>query len=160
MEKAAKATLRYLFENYLKGPNIPYSINLIARHYKCDPIALSSYLVERNWIRECWICKDSEISCRITVAGIEEINPSFLHDKLRVLIGALASSGGCKTLLDILQDKIEDYPIALDIVHQLQKLNLVAISHDTGDLRIQLTPMGWKFFERKGKSMFAFMAVA
>jgi len=160
MEKAAKATLRYLFESYLKAPNVPYTINLIARHYKCDPVILSTYLLERNWIRECWVFADNQVSCRITVAGIEEINPSFLHEKLRVLIGGLATCGGSKNLNDIFQDKIEEYPIALDIVHQLQKLNLIAINQKEGMLQIQLTEVGWTFFERKGKSLFAFMAVA
>ena len=94
------------------------------------------------------------------MAGIEEINPSYLQEKLRLLIGALAVSGGSKSLFDILQHKIEDYPIALDIVHQLHKLDLVAISHAAGDLQIELTSTGWSFFQRKGKPMFAFMAVA
>ena len=55
MEKVAKVVLRYLFQEYQKGPSILYSINGITALYKADPIAMSEYLLERKWIRETWI---------------------------------------------------------------------------------------------------------
>jgi hypothetical protein len=160
MEKVARATLRYLFQEYLKGPAISYPINSIAHAYKTDAIQLANYLSERNWIREQWIYQDEQVVCRITVAGIEEINPVFIHNKLKHLIGGLVHDGGRKSLMDIFAHKIEEYAIALDIVYQLEKLGLINIMHQQGEINIELTEYGWKFFERKGKSLFTLMVMA
>jgi hypothetical protein len=87
MEKVSKAVLRYLFQEYLKAPNISYTINAIAKSYKTDPVAVSEYLQERKWIREPWVYQDDVVTCRITVEGIEEINPVFIRNKLKGLLG-------------------------------------------------------------------------
>src|SRR5689334_21285567 len=116
MEKAARATLRYLFQEYLKGPAISYGINHITDSYKADALQVAAYLSERNWIREQWVHQDQRVVCRITVAGIEEINPIYIQNKLKSLVGGLISEGGRKSLMGIFQNKIEEYAIALDIV--------------------------------------------
>lgn len=159
MEKVPRATLRYLFQEYLKGPAISYSINPITNSFKVDAELVANYLSERNWIREQWVYQDHQVVCRITVAGIEEINPSFIHSKLKSLIGGLISDGGRKSLMEIFQHKIEDYAIALDIVYQLEKLDLINIIHERGEIDIELTSYGWKFFEKKGKSLFSWMVM-
>ncbi len=56
MEKVARATLRYLFQEYLKGPFVSYSINQITNSFRADAeLAEANYLSERNWIREQWV---------------------------------------------------------------------------------------------------------
>jgi len=160
MEKVARATLRYLFQEYLKGPAVSYSINHITDAYRVDATVVTDYLAERNWIREQWVYQNREVVCRITVAGIEEINPAYVHHKLKSLIGGLVTDGGRKSLMGIFQNKIEEYAIALDIVYQLEKLELINILHERGEIYLELTAYGWKFFERKGKSLFTFMAMA
>lgn len=160
MEKVARATLRYLFQEYLRGPSIPYAINHITDSYKADPVPVANYLSERNWIREQWVSRNQLVTCRITVAGIEEINPVYIHNKLKNLVGGLVSDGGRKSLMSIFQNKIEEYSIALDIVYQLEKLGLVNIIHEHGEINIELTSYGWKFFDKSGKSMLTLMAVA
>ena len=160
MEKVAKATLRYLFQEYLKGPTILYSINAVTDLYKTDPIAVSNYLVEKKWIRELWVHQNNHVACKITVEGIEEVNPLFIRNKLQKLIGGLVDGGGRKSLMEIFQNKIEEYSIALDIIYQLEKLGLVSIKHQGGNINIELTPYGWKYFEKKGKSLFTLVAVA
>jgi hypothetical protein len=62
--------------------------------------------------------------------------------------------------VDIFQNKIEEYAIALDIVYQLEKLSLISIIHQHGEINIELTEYGWRFFEKKGKSIFTLMVVA
>lgn len=160
MEKVIHATLRYLFQEYLKGPAVPYAINPVTDLHKSDALQVANYLSERNWIREQWVYQNKQVTCRITVAGIEEINPTYIHNKLRSLIGGLISEGGRKSLMSIFQHKIEEYSIALDIVYQLEKLELINIIHEHGEINIELTPYGWKFFEKKGKSMFTLMMMA
>jgi hypothetical protein len=160
MEKVARATLRYLFQEYLKGPAVSYSINQITNSFRADAELVANYLSERNWIREQWVYQDQLVVCRITVAGIEEINPTYIHNKLKSLIGGLVSEGGRKSLMGIFQHKIEEYAIALDIVYQLEKLGLISIIHERGEINIELTAYGWKFFEKKGKSLFTLMVVA
>ena len=160
MEKVSKAVLRYLFQEYLKAPNISYTINAIAKSYKTDPVAVSEYLQERKWIREPWVYQDDVVTCRITVEGIEEINPIFIRNKLKGLLGGLIQHGGRKSLMSIFEKNIEEYSVALDIVYQLEKLNLISIIHSAGEINIELTSFGWQFFEKKGKSLFALMALA
>lgn len=160
MEKVARATLRYLFQEYLKGPAISYEINHITDSFRVDAVAVGNYLSDRNWIREQWVYQNQQVVCRITVAGIEEINPTYIHTKLKKLIGGLVQEGGRKSLMDIFQNKIEEYAIALDIVYQLEKLGLISIIHERGEINIELTSYGWKFFEKKRKSLFTLMVMA
>jgi len=160
MEKVARATLRYLFQEYLRGPSVSYAINHITDSYKADTVEVANYLSERNWIRELWVYQNNQVTCRITVPGIEEINPVFIHNKLKKLISGLVSEGGRRSLMDIFKNKIEEYSIALDIVYQLEKLKLVNIIHNHGEIDIELTPHGWKFFEKKDKPLFTLMVAA
>ena len=160
MEKVARATLRYLFQEYLRAPSVSYAINHITDSYKADAVEVANYLSERKWIRELWVYQDNQVTCRITATGIEEINPAFIHNKLKKLVSGLVSEGGRKSLMDIFQNKIEEYSIALDIVYQLEKLELVNIIHDRSEIYIELTPYGWKFFEKKDRPLLTLMVAA
>jgi hypothetical protein len=160
MEKVARATLRYLFQEYLKGPAVSYIINHIADSYGADAAQVANYLVEKNWIREQWVHENHQVTCRITVAGIEEINPKYIHNKLKSLIGGLVAKGGRQSLMGIYQHNIEEYSIALDIVYQLEKLSLINIVHEGGEINIELTAFGWKFFEKKGRPLLSLMVAA
>ena len=125
-----------------------------------DAVEVANYLSERNWIRELWVYQNNQVTCRITVPGIEEIDPVFIRNKLKKLVGGLVSEGGRRSLMEIFQNKIEEYSIALDIVYQLEKLKLVNIIHDHGTIHIELTPHGWNFFEKKDRPLFALMVAA
>jgi hypothetical protein len=159
MDKVIKSTLRYLFQEYLKAPNVAYSINGVTAHHHADPVAVSDHLLERNWIRERWVFQDDLVSCRITVAGIEEVDRVFIQTKLRQIIGDLLDSGGAKDLNEILQNNLNEYAINLDIVFQLEKLTMVKIEHRRGSIIISPTDYGKQFFRRKGNSLFALMSV-
>ena len=160
MEKVARATLRYLFQEYLKGPAVSYVINHTTDSYGVDAAQVANYLAERNWIREQWVHENREVTCRITVTGIEEINPKYIHIKLKNLIGGIVAKGGRQSLMSIYQDNIEEYSIALDIVYQLEKLSLINIIHEGGEINIELTAFGWKFFEKKDRPLMTLMVVA
>jgi len=160
MEKVARATLRYLFQEYLRGPSGSYIINRTADSHGADAVQVANYLAEKGWIREQWVYQNNQIACRITVAGIEEIDPKYIHNKLKSLIGDLVIEGGRRSLMSILQHKIEEYSIALDIVYQLEKLALVTIVHERGNINIELTPYGWKFFQKKGRPLLTLMVAA
>jgi len=160
MEKVARATLRYLFQEYLRGPSVSYIINRIADSHGADAVEVANYLAERDWIREQWVYQNLQVACRITVAGIEEIDPKYIHNKLKNLIGGLVIEGGTKSLKSILQHKIEEYSIALDIVYQLERLSLITIIHDRGEVNIELIPYGWKFFQKKDRPLLTLMVAA
>jgi hypothetical protein len=160
MEKVSKAVLRYLFQEYLKGPTVPYSINGITDSFKSDAVAVSNFMMEKQWIREQWIHQNNLVTCRITVVGIEQVNPAFIDNKLKYLIGELVKADGRKSLMEIFQHKLEDFAIALDIVYQLEKLELVTIIHEKGTIDVALTRQGWLYTEKHGKSLFTLMAVA
>ena len=160
MEKVARATLRYLFHEYLRGPAVPYAINHITDSYKANAQEVANFLSEKGWIRELWIYQDNKVTCRITVAGIEEINPVYIHNKLKKLVGALVSEGGKKSLAGIFQNNIDEYAIALDIVYQLEKLTLVGIIHERGEINVELTSYGWKFFQKKDRPLMTLMVAA
>jgi len=159
MEKVSKAVLRYLFREYLKGPTVLYSINGVTDSCKSDAVAVSNFMMEKQWIRETWVHQNN-VMCRITVVGIEEINPAFIHNKLMRLIGRLVKAGGKNSLSEILQNKVEEYAVALDIIYQLEKLELVTIIHEKGTIDVALTTQGWHYAEKQGKSLFTVMAVA
>ena len=160
MEKVSKAVLRYLFQEYLKGPTVLYSINGVTEIYKVDPITVSNYMMEKQWIREQWVHQNNLVTCRITVLGIEEIDSIFIHNKLKYLLTGLVKAGGRKSLVEIFQNKIEEYAIALDIVYQLEKLELVTLIHEKGAIDVALTRQGWHYAENQGKSLFAIIAAA
>lgn len=160
MEKVARATLRYLFQEYLRGPAVSYAINSITDSYRANAVEVANYLSERNWIREQWVYQNNHVTCRITVAGIEVIDPRYIHSKIRNLVNALVNEGGRKSLMAVYQHKIEEYAIALDIVYQLEKLSLVNIVHDRGEIHIELTSYGWKFFEKKDRPLMTLMVAA
>ena len=113
MEKVSKAVLRYLFQEYLKGPTVLYSINGVTDSFKSDAVAVSNFMMEKQWIREQWIHQNNLVICRITVVGIEVINPAFIHNKLKYLIGELVSAGGRKSLIDIFQIKLKNMLLRL-----------------------------------------------
>jgi hypothetical protein len=160
MEKVARATLRFLFQEYLKGPAVSYAINHIVDSYGADAAQVANYLVEKNWIREQWVHENGEVTCRIAVTGIEEINPKYIHNKLKSLIGGLVAEGGRQSLMGIYQHNIEEYSIALDIVAQLEKLSLINIIHEHGEINIELTTYGWKFFQKKDRPLLSLMVAA
>jgi hypothetical protein len=160
MDKVARAVLRYLFKEYLKSPVTVYSINAITDAFKADPVSVSEYMAELGWIRELWVHQNNLVTCRITVQGIETVNPLFLRNKLKKLVGALIEGGGRKSLTEIFQHKIEEYSIALDMVYQLEKLGLVNISHVNENISVELTSIGWKYVDKEGKSLLTLMAVA
>lgn len=159
-DKAARETLRYLFSEYLKAPAVVFSIGEIIRKHRLDGAAFTDYLVERKWIREPWIYSNNDVTCRITVSGIEEINPEYVRNKLRQLVGGLGESGGSQPLLEILQFKIEEYAIALDVIRQLETIGLVHTRQDNHNIVVSLTDQGWRFFEKSHKTFFTLMAVA
>ena len=158
LQKAANDILRYLFAEYLKGPAVVYSISPITRKYDINPVELSDYLLENGLIRERWIYPGDGISCRITIKGIEEVNPAYVREKLRQLVGGLGQSGGSKELLEILTYKLEEYSISLDLVKQLETLGLVKIRHPQGSILVELTVEGWRYYEKGSRSFFTLMS--
>jgi hypothetical protein len=159
IEKLANETLRHLFQQYLKNPAVVYSIQQVTKHHnECDAIQLSDYLLENSWIRERWVFPDNNVTCRITIKGIEHIDAVYVREKLSQVIGGLVDAGGERTLMDILEYKIEEYSIALDLVKQLEVMNLVELRHDGDNIVIVLTTEGRKFYERNGRSMLTLMA--
>jgi hypothetical protein len=158
MEKIARTTLRHLFQGYVKAPAVLYTINQIITPYKANAIEVSDYLVEKRWIRERWIYQNDLVACRITVAGIEEINPAFIHTKLKRLMVGLLTVGGRRGLMDIFDNNLQEYVMAIDIVFELQKLGLVEVIHQGGNIEIELTQSGWRFAEKKGRSLFVLVA--
>jgi hypothetical protein len=158
LEKIAKETLRYLFAEYLKGPAVVYSISPVTKKFNVDAVALSDYLLKNSWIREPWVYPDNSVACRITIKGIEEIDPSYVRSKLRQLIGGLGEAGGSKELIEILEFNIQEYSIALDMVRQLESLGLIKILHPKDSIVIELTDEGRKYYEKGSRTFFTLMA--
>src|SRR5688500_7038457 len=129
IDKVSRGVLRYLFQEYLKGPTVHYSINRITDLSKADAAAIGTYMLDKQWIRELWVHQNGLVTCRISIGGMEEVNPTFIHSRIKNLVTELAEGGGRKSLMEIFQHKIQDYAIALDIVYQLEKLGLVAMMH-------------------------------
>lgn len=136
-----------------------YEINVITSQHKADPIAVTNYMAEKNWIREQWIHQNDVVRCKITVEGMEEIDPSFIREKLRHVIGMLCNTGGKKSLTEMLQHKIEEYAIVLDIIYRLERMKLITIIHDYGRIDLVLTDSGWRHAEQ-GKPLLALISVA
>jgi len=160
LQKASHEVLRYLFHEYQKAPTVSYAIDTIAKRLKTDVIELSDYMLANQWIRERWVYSSNEVSCRITIRGIEEIAPSYVREKLLQLVGTLGESGGSKSLMEILQFRIEEYAIALDMVQQLETLGLVRSTHPKDAIIVELTDEGWKYYQKGSKTFFTMMAVA
>jgi DNA-binding MarR family transcriptional regulator len=158
MEKAARDVLRYLFAEYLKGPALVYSTASVTRKYsKIDPVELSDYMLMFEWIRERWIHPDNTFACRITMRGIEEINAAYVREKLRQVIGGLGAAGGARPLVDILEYKLEEYSIALDLIRQLEGMGFVAIRHPQNTIVIELTEKGKRYYEKGSSTFFTLM---
>lgn len=157
LERIAKEALRYLFTEYHKAPTVVYSITPIAKRNNINAIELSDYLLEKAWIRERWIYPDDTVSCRITIKGIEEIEPAYVREKLARLIGGLVDAGGTKPLLEILEFKLDEYALALDLVKQLEFMGLIVLQHPKDSIIIEITDAGRSFYERKGRAFMSFM---
>jgi hypothetical protein len=157
-EKAAKETLRYLFAEYLKGPAVLYPIDKIIRSHKVDPVEFSDYLMLSNWIRDRWINANNTVSCKITIKGIEQIDPVYVRSKLREVIGGLGEAGGTKELIEILQFKLEEYSITMDIIKQLEDMGLIRIIHPKDQIIVELTADGRKYYEKGSRTFFTLMA--
>ena len=160
LEKISREILRFLFHEYVKAPAVVYNITAIAKRHKVDPLVISDYMLENLWIRERWVYPDNSVTCRITIRGIEEINPAFVRQKLHQLVGTLGENGGSQNLLEILQFKIEEYSIALDMVNQLESMGLVRSNHPSGGIVVALTEEGWRYYEKGSRTFFTLMAVA
>ncbi|HYG19122.1 MAG TPA: hypothetical protein VD816_09335 [Ohtaekwangia sp.] len=157
-QKVARGILRYLFKAYLKGPSIIYNINSAVQSNKVNVVNLSDEMLERAWIRERWIYPGDVVACRITILGIEEVYPTYVRTKLSYLMGSLADAGGSKDLMEILEYKIEEYSIALDLVKQLELLQVVEIRHQGDSFVIQLTDKGWLNYEKGRRTFFTLVA--
>ena len=158
-DKACKDTLRYLFSAYLKAPAVPYSIAAIIHKHNANSIEVSNFLFDNGFIRERWIYQGGDdVSCRITIKGIEEIDPSYVREKLKQLIGGLGESGGSKELLEILTFKLDEYSIAVDLVKQLELLGFVKVRHPKDQIIVELTEEGWKYYEKGSRSFFTLMS--
>lgn len=160
IEKPVREVLKYLFSEYLKGPSVIYTINRITKKYGADAVALSDYMLDKQWIRERWVYPGNVVACRITIRGIEEIDPGYVRSKLAQVIGGLMEAGGSKDLLEILEFRIEEYPITLDLVKQLEALGLVEVHHLHNTIVIELTDKGRMFYEKGSRSYFTLMMVA
>jgi hypothetical protein len=159
-EKPAREVLRFLFSEYLKGPTVLYTISSVTRRLKIDEIELTDYLLENFWIRERWIYPDNSVACKITIRGIEEINPTYVRNKLTHVIGGLGTSGGSKDLMEIMEFNIEEYSITLDLIRQLESLGLVRMSHRYSHIIIELTDDGWRYYKSGSRTLFTLMMMA
>ena len=159
-EKVTEEVLRYLFREYLKAPNVVFAIDHIIRKHQLDPVVFSEKLLADQFIRERWVYEDDSVTCRISVHGIEHINPTFVQDKLKQLVGGLMRAGGSQSLLEILQHKIEEYAIALDFVRQLEALGLVTSEKVANSIVVTLSDEGKRFFDKSSRTIFTLMAVA
>jgi hypothetical protein len=153
-EKPAKEVLKYLFSEYQKGPSVIYRINRITKKHSINAVELSDYMLDNYWIRERWIYPGDIVACRITIRGIEEIDPVYVRSKLAQVIGGLANAGGSKDLLEILEFRIEEYSITLDLVKQLEILGLVAVHHLQNTIVVELTDKGRAFYEKGSRTYF------
>ncbi len=158
IEKAGRETLRYLFAEYQKGPSVPYTINAITDKLGVSAVEVSDYLLMFSWIRERWIFPNNEVCCRITIRGIEEIEPVYVRHKLQQIIGGLGRAGGSESLLEILEYNLPEYPIAVDLIAQLEELSLVKITHPHNNIVIELTPNGWQYYEKGNRTFFTLVA--
>jgi hypothetical protein len=158
IERASRDTLRYLLQEYLKGPAVPYNISGIAKRHNILPGALSDYMMENGWIRERWIYQNGEVTCKITIKGIEEVDPVYVRTKLRHVIGGLGEAGGSKELTELLQIKISEYSITMDIVKQLDAMGFIRILHPNNSIVVELTEEGWKYYEKGSRSFFTLMS--
>lgn len=158
LEKISLETLRYLFAQYLKGPAVVYSINQVTDKSKFTAEEVSDHLLASEWIRERWMFPDNKVTCKITIKGIEAINPVYVRAKLRQIIGGLGEAGGSKELLAILENNLKEYSVALDIVRQLETMGYIRIRHVNNNLLIELTNDGRAFYNRGSKSFFTLMA--
>ena len=157
IEKSAKDTLRYLYAEYLKGPAILYNIAFIAKRDGIDPIALSDYLLENVWIRDRWIYQNGDISCKITIKGIEEVDPVYVRAKLKQVIGGLGERNGKSDLTNLLEKNISEYSIIMDIIKQLDMLGLIKISHSGATIVVELTDEGRNYYEKGSRTFFTLM---
>lgn len=148
LEKAARQTLKYLFSEYKKGPSVLYTINTVAKKNGTDPVILSDYMLENLLIRERWIYPNDVVACRITIKGIERIEPAYVHDRLNQIITRLGDAGSFKPLNEILEFKLEEFSIAMDLVTELANLGLVSIQNPGHSIVVELTPAGWKQYEK------------
>ncbi|HEY0655733.1 MAG TPA: hypothetical protein VGD65_21510 [Chryseosolibacter sp.] len=158
IDRASRETLRYLLAEYLKGPAVPYSIKPIATKYSIPPSILSDYLLENGWIRDRWIYQNGDVTCKITIKGIEEVDAVYVRTKLRHVIGGLGASGGTKDLTDLLEIKISEYSITMDIIKQLENLGFIRVLHPESSIVIELTEQGWKYYEKGSRSFFTLMS--
>jgi len=158
LEKPARSVLRYLFSEYKKGPSVLYPINEICKKYDVDPVVLSNFLLEKSLIRECWTYSNNTVACRITIKGIETIDPVYVRDRLDRIIGGLADAGQSRALLEILEYDLKDFPIVSDLVNQLESLGLVKIHNLNHVITVELTAAGLKHNERRKGGFFALTA--
>ena len=129
IERPARHTLQYLFNEYKKGPGVIYAINSIVKKFGVDPIVFSDYLLENGWIRERWIYSENVVACRITIAGIEKVDPIYVRAKMDQIVGTLMNSGSPMPLQSILEQRIEDFSITSDFVNQMERLGLINIKN-------------------------------
>lgn len=154
-EKPAKDALRFLFNEYLKAPAAIHPINGVAKKYKVDPDELGGHLVTHGWVRDLY--SGTTVACRITIKGIEEIDPIYVREKLKQVIGGLGEAGGSKELIEVLSFKLEEYSVAMDIVRQLEQLGLIEIRHPKDSIVIHLTEKGRGYYQKGSRSFFTLM---
>lgn len=159
-DKSVREVLRYLFHEYQKAPTVVYMVNQIILRHGGNPVEVTDYLLKQQWIRERWLYPDGGVSCRITLHGIEEIDAEWVRSKLKELVGGIAAAGGSLPLMAILQHKISEYAIALDVVNQLEVLGLVRTHSVAGNIIVDLTEPGKKYADKSSRSFFSVMSVA
>jgi hypothetical protein len=157
MQKLAREVLKYLYAEYLKGPSVLYNISAIAKRDNASPVALSDYLLENLWIRDRWIYQNGDVTCKITIKGIEEVDPAYVRMKLKQVIGGLGHAGGRSELTSLLEINISEYSVVMDIIKQLDNLGLIKIVRPENNIVVELTELGWVYYEKGSRTFFTLM---
>jgi len=147
LQAAVKESLQLLYDDYLTSPGSLSYIGEIAEKHEIGKHQLGKYMQEEGYIKD-QAFLPTDFRCRITLIGINEIDPNYIPDMESKIISTLGTLGGRQDAFEVLDLEPKDDVRIRDIVSYLEnKRMLENTMYGPQQIIIQLTLRGQQYYE-------------
>lgn len=132
----------------MRKPDTLFDISEQIRSEGEDPYKFGKFLQEQGYLRD-QRSIPTGFQARISVFGISQVNPEYLHERQNKIISTLGLNGGIQSAMEILDLEPKDYTKAKDVVEWLENQGLLGKPRYTADdIFIELSIEGRDYYDR------------
>lgn len=145
LHNLTQGILLALFNQYRTDPVARQSIAALCHEYHFEPSEVGTYLEASALVRD-GIATEGDYTCRISVEGINELNPDYFADLTAAVMITLGASDLDNAPLDSLTD-LSHPGHREDLAHVLNATRFFTVLDQDQETRVKLTEEGRTYFE-------------